>query len=197
MKSKQSSMARSGTSTTSRISSDILSVAVIASVGIACGVLFIPTLAQAQQRPPQAQPAQAQAQQQTARPNILVIFGDDVGQSNISAYAHGLVGHKTPNIDRIAREGMMFTDYYERIHVRPAGRRLSPGKCAYAHRALRKSVFPARTVGLQDPTDNRRRAQRLGYATGQFGNNDLGDRDDFADQARLRRVLRQPLPPQR
>src|SRR5262245_48378364 len=46
------------------------------------------------------------------KPNILVIFGDDVGQSNISAYTHGLVGYKTPNIDRIATEGMMFTDYY-------------------------------------------------------------------------------------
>ena len=54
-------------------------------------------------------PARAQ---QTPRPNILVIFGDDIGQSNISAYTHGLVGYKTPNIDRIGREGMMFTDYY-------------------------------------------------------------------------------------
>ncbi|MGO4781382.1 sulfatase-like hydrolase/transferase, partial [Lysobacter sp. 2RAB21] len=47
-----------------------------------------------------------------AKPNILVIFGDDVGQANISAYTHGVVGYKTPNIDRLAREGMMFTDYY-------------------------------------------------------------------------------------
>ena len=46
------------------------------------------------------------------RPNILVIFGDDIGQTNVSAYAHGVVGYKTPNIDRIAHEGMMFTDYY-------------------------------------------------------------------------------------
>ena len=46
------------------------------------------------------------------KPNILVIFGDDIGQTNISAYSFGLVGYKTPNIDRIAREGMMFTDYY-------------------------------------------------------------------------------------
>src|SRR5262245_39817058 len=49
---------------------------------------------------------------QDKKPNILVIFGDDVGQSNISAYTHGLVGYKTPNIDRLAKEGMMFTDYY-------------------------------------------------------------------------------------
>src|ERR1700722_20314903 len=58
----------------------------------------------------------AQAQQQAAgsgrKPNILVIFGDDIGQSNISAYTLGLMGYRTPNIDRIAREGMIFTDYY-------------------------------------------------------------------------------------
>ena len=46
------------------------------------------------------------------KPNILVVWGDDVGQSNISAYTHGMVGYKTPNIDRIANEGMTFTDYY-------------------------------------------------------------------------------------
>ena len=51
----------------------------------------------------------AQAQ---AKPNILVIWGDDIGQSNISQYTHGLMGYKTPNIDRIAKEGMTFTDYY-------------------------------------------------------------------------------------
>ena len=51
-------------------------------------------------------------QAQSDKPNILVVWGDDVGQSNISAYTHGLVGYKTPNIDRIAGEGMTFTDYY-------------------------------------------------------------------------------------
>jgi arylsulfatase A-like enzyme len=49
---------------------------------------------------------------QAKKPNILVIFGDDIGQTNISAYSFGLMGYKTPNIDRIAKEGMMFTDYY-------------------------------------------------------------------------------------
>src|SRR6185437_6177804 len=59
-------------------------------------------------------PAQEQQQDQanSGKPNILVIFGDDIGQSNISAYSMGLVGYRTPNIDRIAREGMIFTDYY-------------------------------------------------------------------------------------
>jgi len=57
----------------------------------------------------------AQAQQPAPsgrRPNILVIFGDDIGQANISAYSHGVMGYRTPNIDRLAKEGMMFTDYY-------------------------------------------------------------------------------------
>jgi arylsulfatase A-like enzyme len=54
----------------------------------------------------------SEAQAQEKKPNILVIFGDDIGQSNISAYTHGLMGYQTPNIDRIAREGMLFTDYY-------------------------------------------------------------------------------------
>ena len=67
--------------------------------------------------PPGGPWAAALVQAQTAapsgrKPNILVIWGDDIGQSNISAYTFGLMGYKTPNIDRIAREGMMFTDYY-------------------------------------------------------------------------------------
>jgi arylsulfatase len=56
--------------------------------------------------------AGAQEQASTKKPNILVIFGDDVGQTNISAYTFGVVGYNTPNIDRIAKEGMMFTDSY-------------------------------------------------------------------------------------
>ena len=71
----------------------------VAAIGLACGTLLGSGAANAQQ-------------QQQARPNILVIFGDDVGQTNISAYSHGLVGYRTPNIDRIAKDGMMFTDYY-------------------------------------------------------------------------------------
>ena len=58
------------------------------------------------------QQAQAQTSPAGKKPNILVIFGDDIGQSNISAYSHGVMGYRTPNIDRIAKEGMMFTDYY-------------------------------------------------------------------------------------
>src|SRR6202161_3611933 len=66
---------------------------------------------------PAAAPATSAPQQQPAaknssKPNILVIFGDDIGQANISAYTRGVVGYKTPNIDRVANEGMIFTDYY-------------------------------------------------------------------------------------
>ena len=68
------------------------------SLGLLVGLLALPQ-ANAQTSGPQ-------------RPNILVIFGDDIGQTNVSAYTHGLMGSQTPNIDRLAREGMMFTDYY-------------------------------------------------------------------------------------
>jgi Sulfatase len=80
-------------------SSPLAGTTVAAAVALTCAALFGPVSAQAQAPTP-------------ARPNILVIFGDDIGQSNISAYTHGLMGYKTPNIDRIAREGTMFTDYY-------------------------------------------------------------------------------------
>jgi arylsulfatase len=60
----------------------------------------------------QQQQSQNQPQASSGKPNILVIFGDDIGQSNISAYTHGLMGYQTPNIDRIAHDGTMFTDYY-------------------------------------------------------------------------------------
>jgi arylsulfatase len=89
--------------------------AIVAVIGIACGGLLVPTgRAEAQQRPPQAQTAQAQQPAAPAgqRPNILVIFGDDVGQTDVSAYSKGVMGYMTPNIDRIAGEGMIFTDYY-------------------------------------------------------------------------------------
>ena len=69
------------------------------------------------------------------KPNILVIFGDDIGQSNLSAYTFGLMGYRTPNIDRIAREGMMFTDYYAEQSC-TAGRSSSPTRrrCAPGYR---------------------------------------------------------------
>ena len=92
----------------------------------------------------------------------------------------GLMGYQTPNIDRIAKEGMMFTDYYAENSC-TAGRSIFiTGQMPPAHRACPRSAFPARTVGLQDRDITIAQALKpLGYATGQFGKNHLGDRDEF------------------
>jgi arylsulfatase len=116
---------------------------------------------------------------QTGKPNILVIFGDDIGQSNISAYTHGLVGYKTPNIDRIAREGMMFTDYYAENSC-TAGRSSFITGQTPLRTGLSKVGVPGAPVGLQKRDITIAQALKpLGYATGQFGKNHLGDRDEF------------------
>ncbi len=127
----------------------------------------------------------AQAQQQPAAPvsgrkqNILVIFGDDIGQSNISAYTFGLMGYRTPNIDRIAREGMMFTDYYAEQSC-TAGRSSFITGQAVLRTGLSKVGIPGATVGLQPEDITIAEALKpLGYATGQFGKNHLGDRNEY------------------
>jgi arylsulfatase A-like enzyme len=113
------------------------------------------------------------------RPNILVIFGDDIGQSNVSAYTFGLMGYRTPNIDRIAREGMMFTDYYAEQSC-TAGRSSFITGQATLRTGLSKVGIPAAPIGLQarDATIAEL-LKPLGYATGQFGKNHLGDRNEF------------------
>ena len=113
------------------------------------------------------------------KPNILVIFGDDVGVSNVSAYTLGLMGYRTPNIDRIAREGMMFTDYYAEQSC-TAGRSAFITGIATLRTGLSKVGAPGATLGLQakDPTIAEL-LKPLGYATGQFGKNHLGDRNEF------------------
>ena len=125
--------------------------------------------------------AQAQAQPTPTgrRPNILVIFGDDIGQTNISAYSFGLMGYRTPNIDRIAREGMMFTDYYAEQSC-TAGRSSFITGQATLRTGLSKVGIPGATVGLQarDATIAEL-LKPLGYATGQFGKNHLGDRNEY------------------
>src|SRR5262245_59522777 len=125
---------------------------------------------------------QSQAQQQppaTRKPNILVIFGDDIGQTNISAYSHGVMGYRTPNIDRLAKEGMMFTDYYAEQSC-TAGRSSFITGQATLRTGLSKVGIPAATVGLQarDATIAEL-LKPLGYATGQFGKNHLGDRNEY------------------
>jgi arylsulfatase len=123
--------------------------------------------------------SKAHAAQAAKRPNIVIIWGDDVGQSNISAYTMGLMGYRTPNIDRVAKEGIIFTDYY-------AEQSCTAGRASFItgqhglRTGLTKVGLPGATLGLQkeDPTI----ADLLkphGYATGQFGKNHLGDRNGF------------------
>jgi arylsulfatase len=112
------------------------------------------------------------------KPNILVVWGDDVGQSNISAYTHGLVGYKTPNIDRIANEGMTFTDYYGEQSCTAGRSSFITGQSVF-RTGLSKVGLPGAKEGLsvEDPTIAVvLKAQ--GYTTGQFGKNHLGDRDE-------------------
>jgi arylsulfatase len=130
----------------------------------------------------QVEVAQAQAQQPAPsgqRPNILVIWGDDVGLANVSAYSFGLMGYKTPNIDRIAREGLMFTDYYAEQSC-TAGRASFITGQSGLRTGMTKVGLPAATLGLQPQDITIAEALKpLGYATGQFGKNHLGDRNEF------------------
>jgi arylsulfatase len=119
------------------------------------------------------------AQAQAKKPNILVIFGDDIGQSNISAYTHGLMGYKTPHIDRSAKEGMMFTDYYAENSCTAGRSTFITGQSAW-RTGLTKVGIPGATVGLQPRDITIAEALKpFGYATGQFGKNHLGDRDEY------------------
>src|SRR5262252_4128207 len=141
------------------------------------GTLFAATLAATSLSPFVRSPVSAQ--QNAAKPNILVIFGDDVGQSNISAYTRGLMGYKTPNIDRIANEGMIFTDYYAENSC-TAGRSTFITGQVCLRTGLCKVGVPGAPVGLQKGDITIAQALKpLGYATGQFGKNHLGDQDRF------------------
>jgi arylsulfatase A-like enzyme len=122
-------------------------------------------------------PAQAQAPQR--KPNILVIFGDDIGQTNVSAYSFGVMGYKTPNIDRLAREGMMFTDYYAEQSC-TAGRSSFITGQATLRTGLSKVGLPGAALGLQAEDITIAEALKpLGYGTGQFGKNHVGDRNAY------------------
>jgi arylsulfatase A-like enzyme len=122
--------------------------------------------------------ASVQAQAPAARPNIVVIFGDDIGMWNVGVYTHGLMG-RTPSIDRIASEGMLFTDHYGQPSC-------TAGRAAFimGQMPLRTGMttigIPGSTRGIQksDPT-LAEVLKSLGYATGQFGKNHLGDRNEF------------------
>jgi len=123
--------------------------------------------------------AAVSTQAKTDKPNILVIWGDDIGWSNISAYHRGMLGSRTPNIDRIANEGAMFTDYYGEQSC-TAGRSAFITGQHPLRTGLLKVGLPGADIGLQaeDPTIAEL-LRPLGYATGQFGKNHLGDKDKF------------------
>jgi arylsulfatase len=115
----------------------------------------------------------------TKKPNILILFGDDIGMWNTSYWSRGMMGYRTPNIDRVGNEGVAFTDYY-------AQQSCTAGRAAFitgqnpVRTGLTKVGLPGAKVGLQaeDPTIAEL-LKPLGYATGQFGKNHLGDRDEY------------------
>jgi arylsulfatase A-like enzyme len=109
------------------------------------------------------------------RPNILVIWGDDVGISNLSCYSRGLMGYQTPNIDRLANEGMLFTDSYGEQSCTAGRSSFITGQSVY-RTGLSKVGFPGAPVGMSDKlVTTAALLKNQGYATGQFGKNHLGD----------------------
>ncbi|MCC7215933.1 MAG: arylsulfatase [Burkholderiales bacterium] len=121
--------------------------------------------------------------QPAGKPNILVIWGDDIGQFNVSTYNMGMMGYKTPNIDRIGKQGAVFTDWYGQQSC-TAGRAAFVTGQSPIRTGLTKVGLPGAPEGMrkEDPTiATLLRAQ--GYVTGQFGKNHLGDRDDMLPTA--------------
>src|SRR6266852_6706767 len=121
----------------------------------------------------------ASAQTAAKKPNIVMIMGDDVGMWNLSAYHRGMMGGNTPNIDRIAKEGALFTDYYAQQSCTAGRAAFITGQTPF-RTGLLKVGLPSAKEGLseKDPTI----AELLkpqGYVTGRFGKNHLGDRNEF------------------
>jgi arylsulfatase A-like enzyme len=114
------------------------------------------------------------------KPNILVIWGDDIGQFNVSAYNMGMMGYRTPNIDRIAQQGAIFTDWYGQQSC-TAGRAAFITGQSPMRTGLTKVGLPGAPEGMkkEDPTIAELLKEQ-GYATGQFGKNHLGDRDEIS-----------------
>jgi len=121
----------------------------------------------------------ASAQAQDKKPNILIIWGDDIGQFNVSAYNMGMMGYKTPNIDSLAKEGALFTDWYGQQSC-TAGRAAFITGQSPIRTGLTKVGLPGAPEGMkkEDPT-LAELLKPLGYMTGQFGKNHLGDRDEM------------------
>ena len=115
------------------------------------------------------------AQQTEKKPNILVIWGDDIGISNLSCYSHGLMGYQTPNINRLAKEGMMFTDSYGEQSCTAGRSSFITGQSVF-RTGLSKVGIPAAPIGMNEKIITIAAAlKNQGYATGQFGKNHLGD----------------------
>ena len=123
------------------------------------------------------------ANQEQKKPNILVIWGDDIGMWNLSCYSGGMMGYQTPNIDRIAKEGMRFTDCYAEQSCTAGRSSFITGQSVY-RTGLSKVGVPGSPIGLQaeDPTIAEL-LKPLGYATGQFGKNHLGDLNKYLPTA--------------
>ena len=134
----------------------------------------------------------------TDKPNILVIWGDDIGIANLSCYSHGLMGYQTPNIDRIAKEGMLFTDSYGEQSCTAGRSSFITGQSVY-RTGLSKVGIPGAPIGMNEKTRHHRRLPQEPGLRDRPVRQEPSRRSqlDAADQPRLRRVLRQPLPPQR
>lgn len=141
---------------------------------VAAATLTTDALAQAQQVAPSAAPAASSGR----KPNILFIMGDDIGWFNVSAYNMGIMGYRTPNIDRIGREGAVFTDWYGQQSC-TAGRAAFITGQSPIRTGLTKVGLPGAALGL-GPLDPSVAdvMKTYGYATGQFGKNHLGDRNE-------------------
>lgn len=125
-----------------------------------------------------ALPTMAQQKSSQQKPNILVIWGDDIGISNISFNNRGMMGYRTPNIDRIAKEGVSFTDYYGQQSC-TAGRAAFIGGNNPLRTGMTKVGSPGNALGWQKSDVTMATVLKsLGYATGQFGKNHQGDRDE-------------------
>ena len=132
------------------------------------------------------------------KPNILVIWGDDIGITNLSCYSDGLMGYRTPNIDRIADEGMRFTDSYGQQSCTAGRAAFITGQNPY-RTGLTKVGMPGADIGLQaEDATIAELLKPLGYATGQFGKNHFGDKNKYLPTAHgFDEFYRQPLSPQR
>ena len=132
------------------------------------------------------------------KPNILVIWGDDIGISNLSCYSDGLMGYRTPNIDRIAEEGMRFTDSYGEQSCTAGRAAFITGQSVYRTGMSKVGVPGVRHRSRRGGPDDRRGPQAAGLRDRAVRQEPPGRPEQVpADRARVRRVLRQPLSPQR